>query len=367
MGLTRIRAEQISDIDFKQAVRVCSTTNVTLSGGAPSSVDDVNLAAGDRVLVTGQTDAKQNGIYEVQTVGAGSNGTWVRTYDANASGEMESGMIVQVNEGTANGDTQWVLKTDDPIVLGTTELEFQRNVGGKVTVSGSPPSEPKQGDYWIDSDTGVEYIYFNDGTTSQWAEMESQYNYSYVAGNADFTQIASNVLPTSDVAYSLGNVSNRWKDAYIGNTVSGIVTASTKLGVGTTTPSYQAEIKNTGQNALLVLTRTDGAACFIEGQASRSAFGSVGASPLVLAYNSLAVISIGAGGAITVNPDGGNPFTLPTADGTSGQTLTTDGSGSVSWSSTPGPYIDDTEAAGNGVAVGSTYYRSSGQVYVRLT
>lgn len=237
MGLTRIRAQQISDIDFKQAVRVCATTNVTLIGGAPNSVDDVNLSAGDRVLVTGQTDAVENGIYEVQTVGAGSNGTWIRSYDANsATGEVESGMIVQVTEGTANGDTQWVLKTDDPIVVGTTELIFERNVGGKVTVSGSPPNEPKQGDYWIDSDTAIEYIYFNDGTTTQWAEMESQYNYSSVTGNADFTQIASNAVPSSDAAYSLGNVSNQWKDAYLSNALYVTsVTSSSIAASGTIT------------------------------------------------------------------------------------------------------------------------------------
>ena len=87
-----------------------------------------------------------------------------------------------------------------------------------------------------------------------------------------------------------------------------------RVGIGTTTPAYQVEIENTGANALLVLDRTDGAACFIEGQATRSAFGSVGATPLALAYNSLAVVTIGANGAITVNPDG-DGFTFPTTDG----------------------------------------------------
>jgi hypothetical protein len=235
MGLTRIRAEQISDIDFKQAVRVCATTNISLSGGAPNSVDDVNLSAGDRILVTGQTNAVQNGIYQVQTVGAGSNGTWVRATDANAAtGEVESGLIVQITEGTANGDTQWVLKTDDPIIVGTTELVFERNVGGKVTVSGSPPNEPKQGDYWIDSDTAVQYIYFNDGDSTQWAEMESQYNYSYVGGNADFTQIASNVLPFSTAAYTLGNVNNQWKDAHLSNTLFVSTVTSSVLSASST-------------------------------------------------------------------------------------------------------------------------------------
>ena len=69
MGLTRPRAHQLQDIDYKQAVRVITTTNITLSGGAPNSVDGVNLTVGDRVLVTGQSTASQNGLYQVTTVG----------------------------------------------------------------------------------------------------------------------------------------------------------------------------------------------------------------------------------------------------------------------------------------------------------
>lgn len=127
MGLTRLRAEQISDIDYKQAVRVITVANVTLSGGAPTPVDGVNLSAGDRVLVTGQSTASQNGIYQVQTVGSGSNGTWIRSTDTNATGELEAGTIVMVTEGTVYADTQWKLTTNNPIVIGTTALTFEQN------------------------------------------------------------------------------------------------------------------------------------------------------------------------------------------------------------------------------------------------
>ncbi len=127
MGLTRLRAEQISDIDYKQAVRVITVANVTLSGGAPTPVDGVNLSAGDRVLVTGQSTASQNGIYQVQTVGTGSNGTWIRSTDTNTTGELEAGTIVMVTEGTVYADTQWKLTTNNPIVIGTTALTFEQN------------------------------------------------------------------------------------------------------------------------------------------------------------------------------------------------------------------------------------------------
>lgn len=127
MGLTRLRAEQISDIDYKQAVRVITVTNVALAGGAPTPVDGVNLSAGDRVLVTGQSTGSQNGIYQVETVGSGSNGTWIRSSDTNATGELEAGTIVMVTEGTVYADTQWKLTTNNPIVIGTTALTFEQN------------------------------------------------------------------------------------------------------------------------------------------------------------------------------------------------------------------------------------------------
>ena len=127
MGLTRIRAEQISDIDYKQAVRVITLTDITLSGGAPAEVDGVSLVAGDRVLVNGQSDAAQNGLYRVQTVGAGSNGTWVRTTDGNEDGEIQPGMVVMVTQGTQYADTPWKLTTNGEIEIGVTELTFEEN------------------------------------------------------------------------------------------------------------------------------------------------------------------------------------------------------------------------------------------------
>jgi hypothetical protein len=128
MGLTRLRAEQISDIDYKQAVRVITVTDIAnLSGGAPSQVDGVSISVGDRVLVTAQDPSNENGIYQVQTLGTGSNGTWIRSLDTNQTGELEAGTIVMVTEGTTYADTQWKLTTNNPIIIGTTPLTFEQN------------------------------------------------------------------------------------------------------------------------------------------------------------------------------------------------------------------------------------------------
>ena len=127
MGLTRPRAQQIYDIDYKQATRAVTTVNITLSGGAPSQVDGVTLSHNDRVLVTGQTTASQNGIYYIVTLGSGSNGTWARSTDSNQTGELLAGTIIMVTEGQIYADTQWKLITDNPIVIGTTSLTFTQN------------------------------------------------------------------------------------------------------------------------------------------------------------------------------------------------------------------------------------------------
>jgi hypothetical protein len=127
MGLTRIRAEQISDIDYKQAVRVITVSDVTLSGGAPATVDGVSLVTGDRVLVSANDPGSENGIYEVQTVGAGSTGTWIRASDGNTTGELQAGLIIMVTEGDTYKDTQWKLTTNNPIIIGTTPLVFEQN------------------------------------------------------------------------------------------------------------------------------------------------------------------------------------------------------------------------------------------------
>ena len=137
MGLTKPRAAQIYNLDYKQATRVVTVVNITLAGGAPSTVDSVSLSLNDRVLVTAQTTGTQNGLYKVTTVGSGSNGTWVRTSDANDTGEIEAGMIIMVTEGTIYHDTQWKLTTDDPIIIGTTALTFTQNYSANSISGGT--------------------------------------------------------------------------------------------------------------------------------------------------------------------------------------------------------------------------------------
>lgn len=98
---------------FKGPVRVATTSNITLVGGAPNKLSGVDLKLDDRILVKNQLTTSQNGIYVVSYLGIGFNGTWVRSKDADTTEEL-AGAIVAVSTGTVSPGryffTDWTTK-----------------------------------------------------------------------------------------------------------------------------------------------------------------------------------------------------------------------------------------------------------------
>jgi hypothetical protein len=113
-------------IDWKASVRAATTANVTLASALENgdTLDGVTLATGDRILVKNQATGSENGIYTVNASGAPT-----RALDANSSADITAGMFTFVEQGTVNGDTGWVLTTNQPITLDTTALVFTQFSG----------------------------------------------------------------------------------------------------------------------------------------------------------------------------------------------------------------------------------------------
>ena len=164
MALTRPRYSQIYDTDYKQSCRVATTTNVNLTGGAPTTVDSISLSAGNRVLVRTQNTASQNGIYVVLTLGTGSNGTWIRSLDADSAIKLTSGAQVGIEEGTTLGGKLYRLTTPGPIVLGTTPLTWTDSSGGGGSSAGGLDGQVQFNS--INTFGGATYVYYN-STTGQ--------------------------------------------------------------------------------------------------------------------------------------------------------------------------------------------------------
>jgi len=56
--------------------------------------------------------------------------------------------------------------------------------GGTLTFSNTAPSSASSGDVWIQANTAVQYVYFSDDTSNQWAEMEAYQSFSSTGGGA---------------------------------------------------------------------------------------------------------------------------------------------------------------------------------------
>ena len=54
--------------------------------------------------------------------------------------------------------------------------------GGTTTFGNTAPVSPAIGDVWIQANTAIQYVYFNDNTSNQWAEMEAAQSFSTGGG-----------------------------------------------------------------------------------------------------------------------------------------------------------------------------------------
>ena len=136
-----------SSIHVHEAVRVeTNTTNLNATynngtGGVGATltnagtqaalvIDGVTLNTSDRVLVIGQTNQTQNGVYVVTDTGSAST-NWIltRSDDADTFGDgspdtLDEGSYFFVQEGTIGAAHSFVCNTQGTIVFGTTNITF---------------------------------------------------------------------------------------------------------------------------------------------------------------------------------------------------------------------------------------------------
>jgi hypothetical protein len=81
-----------------------STSPASFNPSATTSIDGYTFAAGDTILLTGQTTASQNGVWLVPSAGT----TWTRPTEY-ATGLVVKGRTITVLNGTTYSSTSWVL------------------------------------------------------------------------------------------------------------------------------------------------------------------------------------------------------------------------------------------------------------------
>ena len=125
----------VAGLKTRIITRVATTANINLSNALENgdTLDGITLATGNKVLVKDQTDATENGIYNVVASGAATRDT---DYDTVA--EL-AGQLVIVQEGSTNADKIFLCTTDNSGSIGSVNIVFtivQPSNVGDVTLNG---------------------------------------------------------------------------------------------------------------------------------------------------------------------------------------------------------------------------------------
>jgi hypothetical protein len=119
-----------------EGVRAAALENVGIEEGGLLPIDGVQLAAGDAVLLAGQDDKRENGLYAAQ------DGPWGRVPGyAEEDGQAFDFKYFIIQEGNAGAGRIYAVVTEG-YAVGETELEFAETafspaaLPGKVVIRG---------------------------------------------------------------------------------------------------------------------------------------------------------------------------------------------------------------------------------------
>jgi hypothetical protein len=121
-------------------------TLTNAGANAAIQIDGVTLSATNRVLVYNQANAFENGVYTVTTVGTPDPGgtPWVLTrstdtdrYRPDSTTGLGQGDYFFVQEGLTGAGESYVLTTNNPLIIGTTNLTFTQFSSSQVYAAGT--------------------------------------------------------------------------------------------------------------------------------------------------------------------------------------------------------------------------------------
>ena len=198
-----------------QTARANTGVGATLTNAganAAISIDGVSLSSTNRVLVQGQTNQVENGIYTVTTVGNGST-AWVLTratdedtYSPTATNALGYGDYFFVQQGSSYAGSSYVLTTPvGEILFGYTNIEFSQfsaagsySAGNGIAITGTTISANVDG---ITTDIVGGNIVVKTSANLTTPNL----------GDATFSSLTWNTLSNGNVTannLSIGNIAN---------------------------------------------------------------------------------------------------------------------------------------------------------------
>ena len=318
-------------------------------------IDGVTTNTNDRVLVYNQTDATENGVYVVTTVGSGST-NWVltRSADADTSGDgdansLDEGSYFLVTEGDTGAGESYVCNTAGIITFGTTDITFAQfssslnyiggtniditgriiSVEGDIAVAdggtGSSTASGARTNLGVPSTSGT-------GATGTWGisisgNAATVTNGVYTTGtyanpswitSLDDSKVLPSMTGNSGRLLTTDGTNSSWTTATSSNTANAIVSrdGSGNFSAGTITASLSG-------NSTTATSWSTGRTIALTGDVTGTSGSFNGTANLSFATN------IGA------NVVGANELNV-SGNGTSGQMLTSDGDGTFTWADAGG-------------------------------
>jgi hypothetical protein len=158
-----------------------NSANVNYANGV-SILDGVASNYGDANVVSLLADFGSNTVSTTGTVTAGSFTT------SGASGNITGANYVTANYFVGDGG-------------------LLSNVGALIQ-SDTAPVDPTSSTMWWDTVSGALYVWYTDISGSQWVAASPT--------GVNFANVASNIIPSANNVFSLGNATNQWASVYVG-------------------------------------------------------------------------------------------------------------------------------------------------------
>jgi len=327
-------------------------SGATVGGLSNSDVGLANIADNAQgVVVTGKVaadslDIGTGGSINAQLATLDFTHTLVNFSGATVGGlgdTIQDEVDFHLNKNNSSGQT---IISDGQILSwnatgglqGTGDYEWiaQSGGGASVTTSSTAPTSPNDGDLWFDTDELKTYVYYNDGTSSQWVQSNPT---GAIGGGGTSIEI-SDVAPSSPSAGDLWFDSDALKTFIYYDDGSGAQWIESSGGGGSSIADTDA-LPEGSTNLYYTDARVQ----------------SVSINEVVEDTTPTLGGNLNSGGfnITNISADG---YSLPVADGTNRQVIMTDGSGTLSFENLDTIHTEVTNQTGSTILKGTPVYQT---------